>query len=159
MMAVLRTGELIFNYLANQLSLSLSLSQFLYITSLFRFPDYFFRFSIRERSIYYFKRTHYNINFILITPVKVLSLISKETRLVLPWFVYPFPASHEFGRLLSYLLNIFLGSLFCKQYEPRSDCSLRSSLIMVHTVCCHENVNLNICMQQTTFSGQQVVVG
>ena len=28
-------------------------------------------------------------------------------------------------------------SLYCKQYAPRSDCSLRSSLNRVHSVCFH----------------------
>ena len=32
-------------------------------------------------------------------------------------------------------LHTFLGRLYCKQYGPRSDCSLKSSLIWVHTVC------------------------
>ena len=40
-------------------------------------------------------------------------------------------------RLLSYLL-IYFGSLYCRQYEPRSDTSLRSSLIGAHSVCFHE---------------------
>ena len=31
--------------------------------------------------------------------------------------------------------SYFLDSLYCKQYGPRSDCSLRSSLIWVHSVC------------------------
>ena len=36
--------------------------------------------------------------------------------------------------LLSHLPTYF-GSLYCKYYEPRSDCSLKSSLIRVHIVC------------------------
>ena len=36
----------------------------------------------------------------------------------------------------------FLGSLICKQYGPRSDCSLVSSLIRVHIVCLHEKSSL-----------------
>ena len=32
-------------------------------------------------------------------------------------------------------LPTYFGSLYCKQYEHRSDCSLRSSLIRVHIVC------------------------
>ena len=30
---------------------------------------------------------------------------------------------------------LFLSSLYCKQYGPRSDCSLGSSLIRGHTIC------------------------
>ena len=36
----------------------------------------------------------------------------------------PFVASQEFGYLLSHLL-VFLGSLYCKQYGPKLDCSPR----------------------------------
>ena len=43
---------------------------------------------------------------------------------------------------------MLLGSLYCKQYGPRSDCSQTSSLIRVHIVCLHDKVksevNLNI---------------
>ena len=46
------------------------------------------------------------------------------------------PASHNFPCQLSHLL-IFLGSLYCKQYEPRSGCFQGSSLIRVHIVCFH----------------------
>ena len=38
------------------------------------------------------------------------------------------------------LLLIFLGSLYCKQYEPRSDCSKGDSLIRGHIVCLHEKI-------------------
>ena len=50
---------------------------------------------------------------------------------------------------LSFILTIFspviysltfLGSIYCKQVGPRSDCSKGSSLIMVHSVCFHEKV-------------------
>ena len=34
--------------------------------------------------------------------------------------IIPFPANHNFCHLLSHLL-MFLGSLYCKQYGPRSD--------------------------------------
>ena len=40
----------------------------------------------------------------------------------------------------SSLLLMFLGSLYCKQYGPRSDCSLWSSLISVHIVCFHDKI-------------------
>ena len=43
-------------------------------------------------------------------------------------------ASRDLCRLLissTYVLD----SLYCKQYEPRSDCSFESSLIRVHIVC------------------------
>ena len=36
----------------------------------------------------------------------------------------------------------FLGSLYCKLYEPRLDGSLRSSLIRVQSVCFHEENSL-----------------
>ena len=45
----------------------------------------------------------------------------------------PFLASYDNCRLPTYLL-IHIGNLYCKQYGPRSDCSLRSSLIRVHSV-------------------------
>ena len=47
-----------------------------------------------------------------------------------------FPAFHDHCRLLSCLL-LNLDSLCCRQYEPRSDCSLWSRLIRVHSVCFH----------------------
>ena len=65
--------------------------------------------------------------------------------------------------LLSHLL-MFLGSLNCKQYEPRSDCSKGSCLIRVHSACFHKiiesEMHLNICIcsrhkKQTTFSEQK----
>ena len=40
---------------------------------------------------------------------------------------------------LSHLL-MFLGSIYCKQYGPRSDCSLRSTLIWIHSVCFHNKI-------------------
>ena len=50
--------------------------------------------------------------------------------------------------LLTYLYIQF-GSLYCKHYDPRSDCSIRSSLIRVHSVCFHaqkwSEMHLNIC--------------
>ena len=56
--------------------------------------------------------------------MSVLSLICYKTCLS------PFPAIHNKCRLLSHLLTQFwstnFGSLYCKQYEPRSDCSLRA---------------------------------
>ena len=61
--------------------------------------------------------------------------------------------------IYSSCLLMFLDSLYCKQYEPRSDCCLGRILIRVHIVCFHEKiqseVHLNIgSKQQTTFSGQ-----
>ena len=63
----------------------------------------------------------------------------------------------DFCLLLSLLL-MFLGSLYCKQYGPRSDCSLGSKLIGVHSVCFFDKikseVHLDICSRrkkQTTF--------
>ena len=53
---------------------------------------------------------------------------------------------------------MFIGSIYCKQYGPRSDCSQG---IRVHNVCFHykirSEVRLNICSRhkkQMTFSGQ-----
>ena len=40
---------------------------------------------------------------------------------------------------LSHLL-MFLGSKYCKQYGPRSECSLRSTLIWIHSVCFHDKI-------------------
>ena len=54
-------------------------------------------------------------------------------------FLNPFPGIHNNCRLLSHLL-VHFSSLFLKHYGPRSDCSdcsLRSSLIRVHSVCYH----------------------
>ena len=48
----------------------------------------------------------------------------------------PFPVIHDNCRLLSYMLTVS-GSLNCKQYEPISDCSHRSSLMRVYSVCFH----------------------
>ena len=39
-------------------------------------------------------------------------------------------------------LLIYFGSLFCKQYAPRSDSSFRSSLIGAHSVCFHEKSSI-----------------
>ena len=39
---------------------------------------------------------------------------------------------------------MYFGSLYCKSYGPRSDCSLRSSLILVHSVCFHSKCVLEI---------------
>ena len=51
----------------------------------------------------------------------------------------PFPAKHDFRFLLHSLL-MFLGSINCKQYVPRSDCSKGSSLIRVHSICFYEKI-------------------
>ena len=61
--------------------------------------------------------------------------------IILEWFnihFNPFPASHNF--LLSALssTSALKGSLYCKQYAPRSDCSFKSSLIRVHFVFCFD---------------------
>ena len=50
--------------------------------------------------------------------------------------VVPFPAIHHKCCLLSRLLILF-GSLYCKQYVTKSDCSWGSSLIWVHIVIFH----------------------
>ena len=36
-------------------------------------------------------------------------------------------------------LDMYLGSLYCKQYGPRSDCSLGSSLNRAHSDSFHQN--------------------
>ena len=46
-------------------------------------------------------------------------------------------------RLLCRLLVILKIIFFCKQCGPRSDCSRRSSLIRVHTVCLYAKICLN----------------
>ena len=54
---------------------------------------------------------------------------------------------------------MYFGSLYCKQYGPRSDCSLWSSLVRVHIIC-FSGVHLNICSsnKQTAFSGQKNIM-
>ena len=55
---------------------------------------------------------------------------------------------------------MILKSHFCKQRGPRSDCSSRSSLIRVHTVCLYAKIGLKSLQEysaddmykQTTFS-------
>ena len=37
----------------------------------------------------------------------------------------------------------YFSSLYCKQYRTRSDYSLRSSLIRVHSICFHDNSTLD----------------
>ena len=67
-------------------------------------------------------------------------------------------AIHDNCPLLSLQLMYF-GGLYCKQLGPRSDCSLRSSLIRVHSVCFHDKIRLAciyLCsrhIKQTTVSG------
>ena len=58
-------------------------------------------------------------------------------------------------------LRMQFGGLYCKHHEPRSDGSLRSSLIRVHSVCFHDKIALECIwiyaadvIKQTTFSGQ-----
>ena len=50
----------------------------------------------------------------------------------------PFPVVHDKCCLVFLPLIMYIGGLYCKQYGPRSDCSLRSSLIRVHSVCLHD---------------------
>ena len=62
----------------------------------------------------------------------------------------------------SHLLMHF-GSLYCKQYAPRSDCFFRGSLIRVHSVCFESKIILE-CMSiyaynKTTFSVQNIMAG
>ena len=54
------------------------------------------------------------------------------------------------------------GSLYCKQYGPRSDCSLGTSLIRAHSVCFHQKSSLKLNLiyavhriNGQTFSGQK----
>ena len=54
--------------------------------------------------------------------------------------INPFPTIHDNCRLLAHLPMYFGGSLYFKQYEPRSDCSLRSCLIRIHSVCFHGSI-------------------
>ena len=39
-------------------------------------------------------------------------------------------------------LLIYFDSLYCEQYQPRSDCFHRNSLIMVRSVCFHDKISL-----------------
>ena len=41
-------------------------------------------------------------------------------------------------------LCIFLGSLYCKQYGPRSHCFQWSSLIRVHSICFHDKIKSEV---------------
>ena len=64
--------------------------------------------------------------------------------------VKPFPAIQD-KCLLSHLLKYF-GSLYCKQFEPRSDCSFRSSLIRFILFASMMKVVYKafLCFQQTS---------
>ena len=44
----------------------------------------------------------------------------------------PCDFNHIFQSVMSFIMLMFLRSLYCKQYGPRSDCSKGSCLIMVH---------------------------
>ena len=76
---------------------------------------------------------------------KITNMVGDFDLSSLSWIFHPtyqlnlFPASHNFCCLLSHLL-MFLGSLYSKQYGPRSDCSQGSSLIRIHSVCFHDNI-------------------
>ena len=94
-----------------------------------------------------------------------------------PWFIRgvvnplhhrgSYPVSHDLSSAPSsqpLTCILYLDSLYCNQYGPRSDCSQGSSLIRVHNVCFHENflceVLFNICSRRKnlmTFSGQKIV--
>ena len=53
--------------------------------------------------------------------------------------LYVFSGHSQCSAVFSSLNCIYtLGSLYCKQYGPRSDCSLGSSLIRVHSICFHD---------------------
>ena len=55
---------------------------------------------------------------------------------------------------------MYFDSLNCKQNEPRSNCSLRSSLIRFHGVCSHgkkfSGVHLNMCNRSNIFNKQMI---
>ena len=53
----------------------------------------------------------------------------------------PFPPVITVVVCFSHLF-MFLGSLYCEKYGPRSDCSQWSSLIRVHIVCFHDKSSL-----------------
>ena len=58
-------------------------------------------------------------------------------------FEKPKPLKRQ-SQLLSSVLSSasYFKSHFCKQCGPRSDCSFRSSLIWVHTVCLYAKIGL-----------------
>ena len=104
---------------------------------------------------------HINPSLVLFPPRKTLPYITerllmgrKESNQTNK--LYSFPANTYNCGLLTHLLKQF-GSLKCKQYGPRSDCSLvGSSLIRVHSVgfCDHFLVHLYMCSRcdnETTF--------
>ena len=87
------------------------------------------------------------------TMFRMLILMNKSNT----FHINSFQASLEFCHVLSFLLMHF-GSLYCKQYETRSDCSNGSSMIRVHIVCfkdkIYSEVNLNIfsrCNKKTPY--------
>ena len=80
-----------------------------------------------------------------------------ETEVYKLWYINPLPASHDFCCLLSFLL-IFLGSLYCKQYGPRSDCS-QGFLVFVSMI--KSGLHLNVCSRSKNqmFLGQKINTG
>ena len=94
---------------------------------------------------------------------KVISFLSllknvkiKDTSFLLPLTTSgfnPFSTIHNNYYLLCHLL-LYFGSLYCKQYGPRSDCSIRSSLIRIHSVCFLDKI---IWSAFEVIRGQQVV--
>ena len=60
------------------------------------------------------------------------------------------------NKVMKLLAFIFEQPSYCKQYGARSDCSLRSSLIRVHSVCFHDKTSLKCsrCNKQMTFSNK-----
>ena len=85
---------------------------------------------LNEGSLYQ-KRIEKPINYNIISNLKQEPLSSQLT-LKLPITTI----------VVCYVVACDFKSHFCKQCGPRSDCSCRSSLIKVHTVCLYANIGL-----------------
>ena len=107
-------------------------------------PIFFFRFSEKKRNFMHFEKRNK-------IPFKMHKIIyffqkkkaskkkkKKKKRFVclIPYLKFqdPLPETHLFFYLA---LCIMFAYHYNKQYEPRSDCSICSSLIRVHRVCFH----------------------
>ena len=72
--------------------------------------------------------------------IKIGSLERLEPWLLLPILIFNLPVTTSV--VCSFRLLMFLGSLYCKQYETRSDCLPQQS-DQVHIVYFHEKSSVN----------------
>ena len=68
------------------------------------------------------------------SPIRVQNVFFYKLNKIGQKCIWIYAADVKIRHFLTYLL-IHFRSLNCKQYGPRSDCSLRSSLIRIHSVC------------------------